>query len=102
MQKIVATLLVFLSLAASSNNKFSVEHKRAPNGFARIKVVNQTNEHLACYIAIDGRKTKFTLYGKRSSKWYQATDKRFDATSFSTWCDYIKYYPEYKKYANAF
>ena len=48
------------------------------NGFARIKIKNETFEPLACYVAIDGHKVKFQLQGQSSSRWISATDKRFN------------------------
>lgn len=64
----------------------------------RAKVVNKTAIELACYLAIDGYKIKFRLPPFQASKWYKATDHRFTHKDFSTWCDDIKNYPEFKKY----
>ena len=66
--------------------------------FVRAKVVNKTKRELACYLAIDGYKIKFRLPPFQASKWYKATDQRFSHENFSTWCDYIENYPEFKKY----
>ncbi|MEH6596545.1 MAG: hypothetical protein V7736_13475 [Colwellia polaris] len=68
------------------------------NGFARIKIKNETFEPLACYVAIDGHKVKFQLQGQSSSRWISATDKRFNYQNFSTWCDYLELHPNYKAY----
>jgi hypothetical protein len=68
------------------------------NGFARIKIKNETFEPLACYVAIDGHKVKFKLQGQSSSRWISATDKRFNYQNFSTWCDYLELHPNYKAY----
>ena len=66
--------------------------------YIRAKITNKTNQELACYLAIDGYKIKFRLPPFQSSKWYKATDRRFTYKDFSTWCDYIKYHPEFKRY----
>ena len=64
----------------------------------RAKVINKTSLELACYLAIDGYKIKFRLPPFQASKWYKATDHRYNHRDFSTWCDDIKNYPEFKKY----
>ncbi|MGK2233011.1 hypothetical protein [Colwellia polaris] len=68
------------------------------NGFARIKIKNETFEPLACYVAIDGHKVKFKLQGQSSSRWISATDKRFNYQNFSSWCDYLELHPNYQAY----
>lgn len=68
------------------------------NGFARIKIKNETFEPLACYVAIDGHKVKFQLQGQSSSRWISATDKRFNYQNFSSWCDYLELHPNYQAY----
>ena len=68
------------------------------NGFARVKIRNETFEPLACYVAIDGYKVKFQLQVKSSSRWIAATDNRFNYQNFSTWCDYLEIHPNYKAY----
>ncbi|NMP30756.1 hypothetical protein HII17_04200 [Thalassotalea sp. M1531] len=78
--------------------KIKTEFKRNNEGFMRIKVINETIRVLACYVAIDGRRVKFRLPPRGHSKWYKATDKRYNAKNFSTWCDYIELHPEYEKY----
>lgn len=72
-----------------------VEYGKTLEGMVRIKVINETNRDLACYVGIDGRKIKFRLPRHNHSKWYKATDRRFNYKSFSTWCDYIEQHPEY-------
>ena len=68
------------------------------NGFTRIKIKNETFEPLACFVAIDGHKTKFQLRAKSTSNWITTTDKRFNYKHFSTWCDYLDVYPQYRIY----
>jgi hypothetical protein len=68
------------------------------DGFAQVKIKNNTTESLACYIAIDGYKIKFRLPALRQSKWYTATDKGFSYSNFSTWCGFLSLHPEYAKY----
>ncbi|XQW85091.1 hypothetical protein ACOYR1_18505 [Thalassotalea piscium] len=85
---------------------FSVESKpktttlfnKTSEGFIQAKIKNETIKELACYIAIDGFKKKFRLAGQMESQWVTATDKRFSYTNFSTWCDAVEFYPQYKKY----
>jgi len=64
----------------------------------RIKVINETNRDLACYVGIDGWKIKFRLPPHKHSKWYKATDPRYTYNSFTTWCDYIERHPAYRQY----
>ncbi|GHE95721.1 hypothetical protein [Thalassotalea profundi] len=89
---------LLFSYPVSSKPKTTTLFAKTPEGFIKAKIKNETFEELACYIAIDGFKKKFRLSGNMESKWVAATDKRFAYTSFSTWCDYIEFYPQYKKY----
>ncbi|MFT5812758.1 MAG: hypothetical protein ACI9VT_000495 [Psychroserpens sp.] len=68
------------------------------DGFARVKIKNQTSEPLACYVAIDGHKVKFQLQFQSTSRWITATDQRFNYQNFSTWCDYLEVHPKFKAY----
>lgn len=96
----ITTLVFSLTFSAFTYAipKIKTEFGRTLDGHVRIKVINETNRQLACYVAIDGRKIKFRLPSMVHSRWYKATDKRFTVESFSTWCDYIELYPEYKNY----
>jgi len=78
--------------------KIRTEFGRSADDKVRIKIHNETRRELACYIAINGTKTKFRLVRFSQSKWYKATDTRTNYKQFSTWCDYIEHHPEYKKY----
>ena len=89
---------LLISLVVESKPKTTTLFDKTPNGFVKAKIKNETFEELACYIAIDGYKKKFRLSGQMESQWVTATDKRFSYTSFSTWCDNIEFYPQYKKY----
>lgn len=93
---LVIVLLCFFSFALSAMPNIRTEFGKTIDGMVRIKVFNQTNRDLACYVGIDGRKIKFRLPKNNQSKWYKATDKRFTYKSFTTWCDYIESYPEYQ------
>ena len=93
---VFASLLFICDLQAKVN--ISVVHSESRQGFAQIKIVNKTNAALACYVAIDGMKIKFKLPPYLSSKWYKATDTRFNYRHFSTWCDYLELHPEYENY----
>jgi len=90
---------ILLSLATSvlAMPKVTVKHQRNIKGFAEIQVTNATMENLICHVAIDGHKVLFRLKAIGSSKWYTATDKRFNHTNFSVWCDYLKLHPKYQK-----
>lgn len=89
-------LLFTCTLQAKVN--ISVVHGETREGFSQIKIVNKTNAALACYVAIDGKKIKFRLPARLSSKWYKATDTRFNYRHFSSWCDYLELHPEYENY----
>ena len=98
---ILLLILLFslpISLPVNGKPKTTTLFAKTPEGYIKAKIKNETFEELACYIAIDGYKKKFRLSGNLESKWVAATDKRFAYTSFSTWCDYIEFYPQYKKY----
>lgn len=93
---IIVTLTSVSTVAAAMPN-IRTEFGKTPSGMARVKVFNQTNRDLACYVGIDGRKIKFRLIRNSQSKWYNATDTRFTYKSFTIWCDYIEGYPEYQQ-----
>ncbi|MFD2165770.1 hypothetical protein ACFSJY_05785 [Thalassotalea euphylliae] len=95
---IVGFIVALASFFAFAMPQIKTEFGRTLEGFVRIKVINETPKELACYVAIDGRKIKFRLPALAHSKWYKATDKRYTVKSFSTWCDYIEFHPEYRKY----
>jgi len=86
-----------LPFKLSAMPKIKIVHDRNTQDYARIRVTNETREELLCYVAIDGYKIKFRLPPLNSSKWYKATDTRFNASHFSTWCDYMDLYPQYQK-----
>ena len=103
MKKIFIFLLVFVFTFLITNTvqakpKIKTIYGHSLDGFARVKIKNNTTENLACYVAIDGFKVKFRLLALRESKWYTATDKRFAYRNFSTWCDYLALHPEYLRY----
>lgn len=96
-------LLLGLLLGLFTSSIFAAPHiainnGRNNDGFARVQVVNKSGRDLACYVSINGYKMRFHLPIATSSKWYKATDIRFQHTDFSSWCGYIENHPEYKKY----
>ena len=93
----IGILLCFITFA-HAKPKITVTTNYGLDNFARIKIINETNNKLACYVAIDGFKIKFRLQPKRASRWFKASDTRFKPSSFSYWCDYLELYPKYKKY----
>lgn len=97
---ILTPFLIFLLLSPPVLAKPKIKPVFGHNlqGFARVKVINESTADLACYVAINGFKKKFRLPPLKESKWYAATDKRFNYKHFSTWCDYIDLHPEYRKY----
>ncbi len=78
--------------------KISVSYGETFDGFSRVKIKNETLVPLACFVAIDGHKTKFQLRARSTSDWFTSTDTRFNYQNFSTWCDYLDIHPEYKAY----
>lgn len=90
------TLFFSLSVSAKSNIKpifgYSLE------GFPRMQIKNQSNQELACWVAIDGFKKKFRLPQFTTSQWITVYDKRYNYQNFSTWCDNIEHHPEYRQY----
>jgi hypothetical protein len=96
---IFITVFIFLlTHAVQAKPQTKTIYAHSLDGFARVKIKNNTTENLACYIAINGYKVKFRLPALRESKWYTATDKRLAYRNFSTWCDYLTLHPEYLKY----
>ncbi|WP_231731451.1 hypothetical protein [Colwellia sp. TT2012] len=89
------TLLLFIT-SAIAMPKIMVKHQRNVKGFAEVQVSNGTMENLICHIAIDGHKVLFRLKAIESSRWFTATDVRFNHSHFSVWCDYLKLYPKYQ------
>ena len=88
-------LIALLSIDAFAMPLITIKHDRNRVGLARVQIMNETLRTLACYVAIDGHKIKFKLTARQNSRWYKATDVRFNHTHFSTWCDYIELHPEY-------
>lgn len=90
--------LIFISPLIMALPKVTLTFGESLNGFTRVKIKNETFEPLACFVAIDGHKTKFQLRAKSTSNWITTTDKRFNYKHFSTWCDYLDVYPQYRIY----
>tara|TARA_B100000809_G_scaffold58248_1_gene54612 strand:+ start:407 stop:709 length:303 start_codon:yes stop_codon:yes gene_type:complete len=89
--------LLLLTTNVLAMPKITVKNQRNINGFAETQVINNTMENLICYVAIDGHKKLFRLKAIESSRWFTATDIRFNHTNFSVWCDYLKLYPKYQE-----
>ena len=77
--------------------KITVKYQTNVKGFAEVQVSNATMENLICHVAIDGHKILFRLKATQTSRWFTATDKRFNHANFSIWCDYLKLHPKYQK-----
>jgi hypothetical protein len=90
--------LLFTTNTQAKNTNIEMVHGYSTDGYARIKVINNIKKELACYVAIDGHKSKFRLPSQKASRWYKANNKHYDHTNFSTWCGLIEFYPQYKKY----
>ncbi|MDX2369872.1 MAG: hypothetical protein QNK36_15965 [Colwellia sp.] len=90
-------MLLALNTALYAAPNVMVKHDRNAKNLAKIQIINQTTEKLICYVAIDGHKIYFRLPARQPSKWYAATDERFNHTNFSTWCDYLSLHPKHQK-----
>lgn len=90
-------MLLAVTTVLHAAPKVIVNHQRNAQNLAEVQVVNQTAKKLICYIAIDGHKLFFRLPARQPSKWYKATDVRFNHSNISTWCDYIDLHPKYQK-----
>jgi len=86
-----------MAFTSQAMPKIMVEHGRTLDGFAQVKVTNETIKPLACHVAIDGHKIRFKLQARQASQWYKANDKRYQHTDFSVWCDYLELHPKYNK-----
>lgn len=96
--KIIAlTLTIFFCADVSSMPNIVAEKSYSLENYPRLRVKNETNRRLACYVAIDGYKLKFILNAFGMSRWYKATDRRFDHSHFSVWCDYLELHPAYQQ-----
>jgi len=95
---VIAAFILLITNNVHAKPKTKTIYGRSLDGFPRVKIKNNTTESLACYVAVDGYKVKFRLQALRESKWYTATDKRFNYRNFSTWCDFLTLHPEYLKY----
>ena len=97
----IKIFICFILLAVNTGiyaaPKVMVKHHRNANNLAEIQIINQTIKKLICYVAIDGHKIYFRLPAEQPSKWYVATDERFNHTNFSTWCNYLSLHPKYQK-----
>ncbi|RHW75855.1 hypothetical protein [Colwellia sp. RSH04] len=94
LKKLVCYLLIIFPLFALAMPKISIKHQRTADDYAQIQVTNTINLPLICHVAIDGHKIRFQLKPYEASKWYKATDKRFNYDHFSVWCDYLSLHPE--------
>jgi hypothetical protein len=90
-------MLLAVNTVIHASPKVMVKHHRNAKNLAEIQVINKTIERLICYVAIDGHKIYFRLQAMQPSKWYVATDERFNHTNYSTWCDYLSLHPKYQK-----
>jgi len=87
-------LILLITFEAISAPKITIKHQRNVEGFAQIQITNESMEKLICHVAIDGHKIKFRLMPIQPSKWYTATDTRFNHQNFSVRCDYLDAQPE--------
>lgn len=87
---LISILSLFIVNIALAKPRISTVFGKSLDDFSRIKVINETTDNLICYVAIDGRKIKFRLASRGVSRWYKATDKRFNYTHFRAWCDYAE------------
>lgn len=102
MNKKILFLLIFLFSCphVQAKAKFKPTFGYSLEGFPRVKIKNDTSKDLACWVAIDGHKKKFRLPPFATSQWITVRDKRYTYKSFSNWCDFIDYHPEYRQYRN--
>jgi len=96
--KYFCAALIIISPLIMALPKVTVTFGESLNGFSRVRIKNETFVPLACFVAIDGYKTKFQLRAKSTSRWITTTDKRFNYRNFSTWCDYLEIHPKYNAY----
>ena len=96
--KYFCAAVIIISPVIWASPKITLTFGESSDGFARVKIKNETFEPLACYVAIDGHKVKFQLQVKSASRWITATDQRFNYQNFSTWCDYLEIHPKYRAY----
>ncbi|MGB1263732.1 MAG: hypothetical protein ACPG52_12540, partial [Cognaticolwellia sp.] len=76
--KFFSVALLLTSPVVMALPKITVTFGESPNGFTRVKIKNDTTEPLACFVAIDGHKSKFQLNRRAISGWFTATDKAFN------------------------
>ena len=93
----ICFILLAVNTVIYAAPKVMVKHNRNAKNLAEIQITNQTIKKLICYVAINGHKIYFRLPAMQPSKWYVATDERFNHANFSTWCDYLSLHPKYEK-----
>lgn len=94
----VLLCLIFINDHAFAMPDIRVEHGKSLEGYARLRIINNTTRPLACYVAIDGYKKRFVLGALKPSIWYKATNMAYNYKHFSTWCDYLEFHPSYQRY----
>ncbi len=97
---VIYLIILVFSASVVARPKISVQHKRNAENLAEVQVTNQTAKALICYVAIDGYKIFFRLQPRQPSKWYKATDPRFNHKHFSVWCDPLSLHPEHQPKAD--
>ena len=95
--RILLLLVLMAAFDVLAMPKIEITHDRNVQNLARVQISNETRKELICFVAIDGHKIKFRLKPLNTSKWYKATDTRFNSSHFSTWCDFIELYPRYQQ-----
>jgi len=90
------SVLILFSSTVISMPKITVNKRVNQEGYLVVTVKNNTQEPLACYVAINGQKIRFKLISLATSKPYKTTSKAQDHTDISTWCDYLEFHPRYK------
>jgi hypothetical protein len=96
--KYFCTVLLIISPISWGLPKVVVAYNKTTAGITQVRIENKTAGILACFVAIDGFKTKFQLRARARTQWISATDTRFNYRNFSTWCDYLDIHPKYKAY----
>lgn len=96
----VCFILLTVNTVTYAMPKVLVKHQRNAKNLIEVRVINQTMKKLVCSVGIDGRKIYFRLGASQPSKWYVATDERFNYTNVSTWCDYLSLHPKYQQKNN--
>ena len=80
-------MLLLITTIVDAKPMYETEFDVTIEQITRVRVINNSQAQLDCYVAIDGYKIKFVVRPKGVSRWYKATDSRLSYSDFSISCE---------------